>query len=115
MRLLANLLNDGMADVWRALSHPLRREVLTLLKGGGMTAGALGDRFDCAAPTLSAHLRTLLEADLVTVEAEGSRRVYRLNATVAEDALLGLLRMLRVGEEAGTPREGAGAAPEAGS
>ena len=88
-----------MADVWRALSHPLRREVLTLLKGGGMTAGAIGGRFDCAAPTLSAHLRTLLEADLVTVEAEGSHRVYRLNATVAEDALLGLLRVLRVGEE----------------
>ena len=92
-----------MSDVWQALSHPLRREVLTLLKRGGMSAGALGERFDCAAPTLSAHLRTLREAGLVTVEAEGNRRVYRLNASVAEDALLGLLGLLRVGEDAQAP------------
>ena len=93
-----------MADVWHALSHPVRREVLALLRGGGMSAGEIGARFACTGATLSGHLRTLREADLVTVEPEGTRRVYRIKLSVAEDALAGLLGLLRYGE-AGAPEE----------
>ena len=44
-----------MSDVFSALAHPVRREVLRLLRDGPMTAGALADRFDVAKPTMSRH------------------------------------------------------------
>lgn len=93
-----------MADVWHALSHPVRRDVLALLREGGMSAGEIGARFECSGATMSGHLKTLQAADLVTVEPEGTKRVYRINLSVAEDALAGLLGLLRYGE-AGSEKE----------
>ena len=88
-----------MTDVWRALSHPLRRDVLKLLRTGALTAGELGEHFDCSGATLSTHLKALREADLVSVEPDGTKRVYRINLSVAEEALTGLLQFLKVGED----------------
>ena len=85
-------------DIWQALSHPARRRVLTLLRNGVLTAGEIGAVFPFSAATLSGHLRTLREANLVSCTPEGTRRLYRLNLSVAEDALTGLLDLLRVGE-----------------
>lgn len=92
-----------MSDVWRALSHPVRREILTLLRDGARTAGELGQQFDCTGATMSVHLKVLREADLVSVERDGTKRVYRINLSVAEDALSGLLDLLRVGAVDGKP------------
>ena len=86
-----------MKDVWQALSHPVRREILALLREGAMGAGAIGEKFDMAGASLSQHLKTLREAGLVSVEADGTARIYRLNVSVAEDALTGLLDLLGVG------------------
>ena len=90
-----------MSDVWSALSHPSRRRVLGMLREGAMTVGEIGARFEHSGATLSGHLRILREAGLVTCEADGPRRVYRLNMSVAEDALSGFLSLLRAGEAAG--------------
>ena len=87
-----------MSDVWHALSHPLRRQVLGLLRDRALSAGEIGARFDCTAATLSGHLKVLREAGLITVERDGTRRVHRLNLSVAEDALAGLLDLLRYEE-----------------
>lgn len=43
-----------------------------------MTAGAIADRFACAWPTTTRHLRVLEEAGLVRVEARGRERIYHL-------------------------------------
>lgn len=86
-----------MSDVWQALAHPVRREILALLRGGAMTAGEIGAHFTCSGATLSGHLKALREAGLATMEPDGNRRVYRINLSVAEEALAGLLDMLRVG------------------
>lgn len=88
-----------MSDVWRALSHPVRRDILKLLRAGALTAGEIGEQFDCSGATLSTHLKVLREADLVSVEPDGTKRVYRINLSVAEDALSGLLQILKVGDE----------------
>jgi DNA-binding transcriptional ArsR family regulator len=74
-------------QVFKALADPTRREILRLLGGGEMTAGALADRFDMTKPTMSHHFSVLKEADLVTSRREGQQIVYSLNATVLQEAM----------------------------
>lgn len=67
--------------VFAALAHASRRQILLVLhfRGGEMAAGDIADRFACAWPTTTRHLRVLESAGLVRVEKRGRGRVYRLN------------------------------------
>jgi DNA-binding transcriptional ArsR family regulator len=69
-----------LESVFAALAHASRRQVLLALHfhGGSMSAGEIADRFDCTWPTTTRHLRQLEHAGLVTVEAVGRERIYRL-------------------------------------
>ena len=78
-------------DVFEALSHPVRREVLSLLRRGPMSAGELAEHFDIAKPTLSVHFAKLRDADLVSVERRGTSLIYHLNMSILEEALSGFL------------------------
>jgi DNA-binding transcriptional ArsR family regulator len=74
----------ALADVeavFAALAHPSRRQILLVLRfrGGEMLAGEIAERFACAWPTTTRHLRVLEEAGLVRVEKRGRARVYRLD------------------------------------
>ena len=77
--------------VFEALSHPVRRKILALLRKGPMSAGELADHFDIAKPTLSVHFAKLKDADLVTVERRGTSLIYHLNMSILEEALSGFL------------------------
>lgn len=77
--------------VFEALSHPVRREILRLLRGGPLSAGDLAGHFDLSKPTLSVHFAKLREADLVTVERQGTSLIYHLNMSILEGALSGFL------------------------
>ena len=44
-----------------------------------MTAGEIAERFSCAWPTVSRHLRVLERAGLLVHEKKGRSRIYRLN------------------------------------
>ncbi len=74
-------------DVFEALSHPVRREILTLLKKRPMSAGELAGHFDLSKPTLSVHFAKLKDADLVSVERNGTSLIYHLNLSILEEAL----------------------------
>ena len=76
-------------DVFGALAHASRRQILLLLRlrGGSMTAGQIAERFACAWPTTTRHLRVLEAAALVRVEKQGRERIYRLQ----EERLLGVV------------------------
>lgn len=67
--------------VFTALDSPVRRQILMILhfRGGRMTAGEIADRFSCAWPTTSRHLRKLEGSGLVTVTRSGREWIYRLN------------------------------------
>jgi DNA-binding transcriptional ArsR family regulator len=78
-------------DVFEALSHPVRREILTLLKKRQMSAGELAGHFELSKPTLSVHFAKLKEADLVTVERNGTSLIYHLNLSILEEALSAFL------------------------
>ncbi len=81
----------GINLVFEALSHPVRRRVLNLLRAGPMSAGELSAHFDLTKPTLSVHFGKLKKADLVTVERRGTSLIYHLNASLLEETLSGLL------------------------
>jgi len=68
-------------DVVSALAHPTRRQILLVVRfrGGEMTAGEIADRFSCAWPTVSRHLKVLERAELLVHEKQGRTRVYRVN------------------------------------
>ena len=85
-------------DVFAALSSPVRRDILALLRDGDRTAGEIAARFDLSKPTLSGHFGILREAGLVLTERRGTQIVYSLNLSMLEGALLGLMR--RVSREA---------------
>ena len=63
-------------DVFDALSHPLRREIIERLSAGPATVGLLTGDFGVSKPTISRHLRLLEEAGLVSRAIDG--RTHRL-------------------------------------
>ena len=72
----------------KALSDPIRREILNLLKAGPMSAGDISARFDVTGAAVSRHLSILKEADLIRDKRDGKFIFYELNASVLEEILL---------------------------
>jgi DNA-binding transcriptional ArsR family regulator len=68
-----------VVEALAALADPVRRELVGLLARGEVAAGDLADRFPVSRPAVSRHLRVLRDAGLVTVRAEGRRRLYALD------------------------------------
>jgi len=80
----------GFADTFKALADPVRREILTMLKKGNMTAGDIGQRFDMTGATISYHLSQLKKAGLVFETRQKNFIIYELNASVFEETMLWL-------------------------
>ena len=55
----------GFAETFKALSDPVRRDILVMLKDGKMTAGEIAAQFDLTGATVSYHLSQLKKADLL--------------------------------------------------
>jgi len=82
--------------VYRALADPTRRRILELLRERDMTAGELADHFQLAKPTLSRHFAVLRQADLVQSAKHRTAITYRLNVSVLEEALMGLMNLFQL-------------------
>jgi ArsR family transcriptional regulator, arsenate/arsenite/antimonite-responsive transcriptional repressor len=82
-----------MSDVFEALAHPVRREILRLLRKRPMSAGELAEHFTIAKPTLSGHFTVLKTADLVTTERQGTTIIYEINMSVMEEALAAFMAL----------------------
>lgn len=78
----------SIADTFKALGSPVRREILMLLRNGRMAAGEIGEHFDMTGATISHHLSQLKKADLVFEIKEKNFVYYELNATVFEELML---------------------------
>ena len=80
----------GLQNTLKALSDPIRRDILAMLKNGRMSAGEISDKFDVTGASISRHLSVLKEADLVRDKREGQFIFYELNTSVLEETLLWL-------------------------
>ena len=78
----------GMQNTLKALSDPIRREILNLLKKGRMSAGDIVDHFEVTGASISRHLSVLKDADLIRDKREGKFIYYELNASVLEEIML---------------------------
>lgn len=83
-----------MTDVFAALAHPVRRAVLRRLRAGPMSAGDLADAFPVSKPTMSRHFATLKDAGLIQAERAGTSIRYRLNVSVADEAVAVVMELL---------------------
>jgi DNA-binding transcriptional ArsR family regulator len=76
-----------MNAVFKALSHPVRRQIVAMLQKRPMTSGDIAAAFDMAWPSVTGHLAALKEADLVETEREGNSVRYRLNISAVDEAV----------------------------
>ena len=78
----------GLQHTLKALSDPIRREILNLLKSGRLSAGEICEHFDVTGASISRHLSVLKDADLIRDTREGKYIYYDLNASVLEEIML---------------------------
>ena len=75
----------GFAETFKALSDPIRREILMMLRDGSMSAGEIGSHFDMTGATISYHLKILKKAELIFEKKEKNYIYYTLNTSVVEE------------------------------
>src|SRR5215831_529254 len=63
-----------------ALGDPTRRTIFKRLRAGARSVGELADGLDVSRPAVSQHLAVLKAAQLATYRAEGTRRLYAVDA-----------------------------------
>lgn len=80
----------GFAETFKALSDPIRREILEMLKKGQLSAGEIGSHFDMTGATISYHLSILKKAGLIKENKNKNFIYYELNASVVEEVMLWL-------------------------
>ena len=78
----------SLQNTLKALSDPIRREILNMLKSGSMPAGDISEKFPVTAASISRHLSVLKEADLIRDRREGKFIFYELNTSVLEEIML---------------------------
>ena len=79
----------GFAETFKALADPQRREILTLLRAGRMSAGEIAARFPITGASVSYHRGYFID--------------YELNTSVVEEVMLWLSELKGEGEHAGEP------------
>ena len=78
----------SMQNTLRALSDPVRRDILNMLKAGRMSAGDIAGHFSVSDAAISRHLSVLKEADLIRDTREGKFIFYNINTSVLEEVML---------------------------
>lgn len=81
------------SETFKALSDPVRLEILNMLKKNGrMNAGEIAENFDLSKATISHHLKMLKEQDLIYETKEKNFIYYELNTSVFEDILTWIVK-----------------------
>ena len=83
----------GIQNTLKALSDPIRRQILDMLKPGRLSAGEIAEKFPVSGAAVSKHLSVLKEADLIRDTREGKFIYYELNASVLEEVMLWLVAL----------------------
>ena len=78
-------------DSLTALADPTLRQVFESLRAGPLPVGALASRLPVSRPAVSQHLKVLSDAGLVTMQAQGTRRLY----AIRPEGVAGLRQQLR--------------------
>ncbi|TDW25078.1 ArsR family transcriptional regulator [Breznakia blatticola] len=85
----------GFHETFKALSDPIRRDILTYLKNGEVSVGEISDQFNVSKATISHHLSILKKADLVYEHKEKNFIYYGLNTSVFEELSLWVTQFMK--------------------
>lgn len=77
----------GMNETLKAISDPVRRDILQMLRDGKKSAGEISEKFNLTGATVSYHLSRLKNADLIVEEKHKNFIYYQLNSSVFEEVL----------------------------
>lgn len=88
----------GFPETFKALSDPVRREILVLLKNGRMSAGEIADKFNMTKATISYHLSILKKAELIHETKYKNFIYYDINVSVFEEVMLWFSQFKGVGD-----------------
>jgi ArsR family transcriptional regulator len=66
------------ADICQTLANPKRLQILTLLKNGELSVGAMLAALEIAKPNLSQHLAVMRQKGILASRREGTTIYYRL-------------------------------------
>ena len=88
-----------MNSVFKALDDPTRRKILELLQRRDLTAGSIAEHFHVSKPTISHHLDSLRQADLILAEKRGQFIIYSLNTSVLDDCIVWLMQLKTKGKK----------------
>lgn len=78
----------ALTDTLKAVSDPVRRSILQMLRKKSMTAGEISSAFSITDAAISRHLSVLKNADLIRSSREGKFIRYELNASVLDEIVL---------------------------
>ncbi|MGB4438207.1 MAG: autorepressor SdpR family transcription factor [Sedimentibacter sp.] len=78
----------GFPETFKALSDPVRRKILVMLKDGKMSAGEITEKFDMTGATISYHLSQLEKAGLIFETKYKNYIYYEINVSVFEEVML---------------------------
>ncbi len=78
----------GFQETFKALSDPIRRDILFLLKDKKLSAGEIASHFELTGATISHHLKILKNAELIFEEKQKNFIYYQLNISVFEEVML---------------------------
>ena len=83
----------SLSDTFKAISDPVRRAILEMLRNERKSAGEIAQKFNLTNATVSYHLAQLKKADLVTETREKNFIFYELNVSVFEDILVWIYKL----------------------
>ena len=83
----------SFANTFKALSHPVRKAILDLLKMGSLSAGEIAEHFELTGATISHHLNILKKADLILETRQKNYIYYELNTSVLEEIVVWLAEL----------------------
>ena len=83
----------GMSETLKAISDPVRRDILEMLKTQRKSAGEIAEKFNLTGATVSYHLSQLKKAKLITETRYKNYIYYELNVSVFEDVLVWIYKL----------------------
>jgi ArsR family transcriptional regulator len=94
-RLVNEISDRELIRALKALADPTRfRMVQEIAEAGELSCGGVAERFDVSQPTISHHLKILLEADLLVQRTEGKHHFTSVNRALLANLVASLPKRL---------------------
>lgn len=85
MQSVARTVKQADNDIFTAIAHPFRRQILDSLRSGEQSVHRLAANFAVSRPAISQHLRVLVDVGLLTEQRIGRENIYTLQASGLEE------------------------------